>query len=157
MKALKATLVSVLAVLAVAACGDQNAVGSQSLTNFTPAPSPRAIPSPSPSPVAGGPGTHPSPVTQHSTAPPAVTVTVAINADTSSHQMDPSPITVAAGTIVKWVNHDTVARGIEAANNSFKSPPIPPGGSWTYTFSVSGTYDYQDSTRPYVTGEVVVR
>ncbi len=144
---------SLLALLA--GCGNQNAVGSQGLLNFTPAPSPHALPSPSPSPQqqakAGG------PTVQHSQAPPAVTVMVTISADTTQQQLSPQTLSVAAGTIVKWINHDTVPRGVSANGGAFHSPSIPPGGSWTYTFTVPGTYDYQDSTRPYVTGEVSVR
>lgn len=157
MKTLKAMclLLVLPALLMVAACGDNNAVGSQALTHFTPAPSPR----PSPSPVA----THKTtasaaPTVRKSTPPPtAATVIVLIQSDASSTPLKQQNIIVKAGTIVKWVNRDSVPRGVTATGGAFKSPSIPPGGSWSYTFTVAGTYDYQDSTRPYVTGQVAVR
>lgn len=154
MRKLVLPLLVLAALLGTAGCGDQNAVGSQSLENFTPAPSPHALPSPSPSAQQQAQSKAPS--AQHSAAPPAVTVTVTISADTTQQQLSPQSFTVNAGTIVKWVNHDSVARGVQANGGGFKSPLIPPGGSWSYTFTATGTYDYQDSTRPYVTGEVVV-
>lgn len=158
MRNLKLLFAAALMLLVIAGCGSQNSVGSQSLLNFTPAPSPRAVPSPSPSNGPGGAGGHPSPVAQHSTAPPAVTVVVTIPSSTGANQsMSPSPLTINAGTIVKWVNGDSQPRGVAANNGTFKSPLIPPGGSWTYTFTAPGTFDYSDTTRPYVTGEVVVR
>jgi plastocyanin len=149
------TLLALTAIAGAAGCGDQNAVGSQSLLNFTPAPSPRALPSPSPS--AQQQAATKAPTAQHSNAAPAPTMTVTISADTTQAQLSPQSFSVVAGTIVKWVNHDSVARGVMANGGAFKSPSIPPGGSWSYTFTVKGTYDYQDSTRPYVTGEVVVK
>jgi len=147
-------LLLALAALAGAACGSQNSVGSQSLLNFTPAPSPRAVPSPSPTPQHQASSN--TPTAQHTNAAPAPTFTVTISADTTQQQLSPQTFSIAAGTIVKWVNHDTQARGVQANGGAFKSPSIAPGGSWSYTFTVKGTYDYQDSTRPYVTGEVQV-
>lgn len=143
------------ALLAISGCGSNNAVGGQSLLNFTPAPSPR----PSPSAVAQRHTVKPTASTVHRTAPPppAVTVTVLIKSDSQQPPlMSPQSVTIKPGTIVKWTNRDTVPRGVEATGGAFKSPPIAPGASWSYTFTVPGSYSYQDSTRPYVTGQVQV-
>lgn len=146
--------IAVLAVPACAAvfllsgCGDQAKYGSANITNFSPPP---AAPSPSPSPSQAAPP--PSPVqTHHQTPPPpaASTFTIYITSSTGTF----GNVTVKAGTIVKWVNQDTVDRGV--TSSTFNSGPIPPGGSYSYTFGHTGTYQYSDSTRPWVQGMVTV-
>ncbi|MFN2465078.1 MAG: hypothetical protein ABR598_02295 [Candidatus Dormibacteria bacterium] len=107
-----------------------------------------------------------APVTQPqrtTTQPPptAPQLTITINPDGSgaTPQFDPSGALIHPGTRVVWVNKDIVARGVDATvpAGAFKSPSIPPGGSWSYTFASPGNFQYEDSTRPYATGSIQVK
>jgi plastocyanin len=124
---------------------------------------------------------HPTPTATHRTAPvhrqvaPRVTATptaaprqtasapkpkpfvISINGDTSGQPgFSPAGAAVYVGTQVVWVNHDTVPRGVVAQNGAFRSPVIAPGKSYTWIATAAGKYNYQDSTRPYVDGQVQV-
>jgi hypothetical protein len=57
---------------------------------------------------------------------------------------------------VRFQNNDTVARSVVSNDNKFRSPSIPPGGSWVLTLPTPGTYNYQDGTRPYAVGSIRV-
>jgi plastocyanin len=93
-------------------------------------------------------------------APKVETATViTINGDNSNvPQFDPTPASVYVGGLVKWTNNDKKDRSVVAINpaNAFRSPDIPPGGSYTWRATAAGTYDYQDGTRPYANGQVQV-
>jgi hypothetical protein len=47
-------------------------------------------------------------------------------------------------------------RKIQADSGIFVSPPIPPGGSWSWIATTDGTFNYKDTTRPYTFGTVQV-
>jgi hypothetical protein len=49
-----------------------------------------------------------------------------------------------------------VPRSVEDSAGAFRSPTIPPGGSWDYKANTAGTYNYSDGTRPYAVGQLVV-
>jgi len=149
-------------ILFLAACDTGPSYGSNSLTNFTPRP--LQSPTPTPSPIKSNPiAVQTSPT--HSQPPPtlkpaptqAQVVQVSINAEGPNY-FDPPTVIVSAGSIVRWTNTDTQdsPRVLKADNGAFTSPPIPPGGSWQYTFSTPGNYQYHDQ-RPYAGGEVQVR
>ncbi len=105
--------------------------------------------------------------TTTTTARPAPTTTAAprdtgfpisINGDNSEKpQFDPPAAAVAVGTVVRFVNEDTAVRSVVAQNGAFRSPDIPPGGSWSYKATQPGEYNYQDGTRPYAVGRLEVR
>ncbi|MBV8951190.1 MAG: cupredoxin domain-containing protein [Actinobacteria bacterium] len=72
-------------------------------------------------------------------APPAV-VHVAIAAS----GFDPSTLSIPAGTTVLWVNNDTVAHTVTAADGSFASDDLGPGDTFSYQFTQLGTVAYHD-------------
>jgi len=76
--------------------------------------------------------------------------------DPAHDALDPKVQTAYAGSIIRWVNRDTVPRSVRADSGQFASPPIPPGGHWDYTAGTAGIFSYGDDTRPYVTGELRV-
>jgi plastocyanin len=79
------------------------------------------------------------------------TLEILINGDSSGQPpVDPQYARVYVGSIVRWVNKDTVARSVKADSGQFVSPPIPPGGSYDYKATTTGLFDYADDTRPYV-------
>ena len=80
-------------------------------------------------------------------------------------QFSPENITVVLGenNTVTWVSHsisyDTVTgRGFSEAScgTGFASCPIPPGQTFTYTFTAPGTYQYYCKYHPWMQGTVTV-
>lgn len=76
---------------------------------------------------------------------PSATASVTVQMD--DLKFDPADITVKVGTTVAFVNSDNVPHDVVNASLSnpggapaFASPLIPPGGSWTYTFTQAGTF-----------------
>ncbi|HEV7886262.1 MAG TPA: hypothetical protein VGO92_01800 [Acidimicrobiales bacterium] len=89
----------------------------------------------------------------------AAAIVIKIQDDEQGLPFQPAAIRVKPGSIVEWQNVGTkgVARQIKAADNAFRSPLIPPGGSWRWTANAVGTHDYKDETRPYaVSGKIQV-
>jgi plastocyanin len=152
-------------LLTLSACGSKSKVGDKSLLNFKEKSQEQlgqvttttAAPAPGDANGGGKAGvtlaTAPRPKT--TTAPRtattvAATVDIAINNDNAASAFDPSEVKAAVGTIVTWANHDTVARSVKSDDGStFTSPSIPPGGSWSYTATKAGSFNYHDGTRPY--------
>lgn len=90
----------------------------------------------------------------------AVTLTIAVNGDSgSATQFEPSDARVYVGSLVEWVNNDSVARSVIADNGAFDSGEIPPGGTFRYSATAAGQIAYTDGTRPYAVGtlEVIAR
>ncbi len=56
----------------------------------------------------------------------------------------PDVITVIIGknNTVTWVNQDGTTHTVTATDNSFNSGDIKAGSSWSYQFSIAGTYTY---------------
>ena len=81
---------------------------------------------------------------------------ISIYGDDAAQPLDPQIQTAYAGSIIRWINRDTVERSVRADSGQFASPMIKPGGSWDYTAGTVGTFAYGDDTRPYVKGELRV-
>lgn len=70
----------------------------------------------------------------------------------------PTPLTVAAGTTVQWVNRDDIPHTVVSDDKTtFKSKAMDTDESYSYTFSKPGTYTYFCSIHPKMTGKVVVQ
>lgn len=162
-------LVMALPALALVACGDDNEVGSGidvdegveetcRLGECT-------------TTTAAAPSVTEAPATTTTTAPRATTTTNRVTTTTAVQPslviriqgdkaqggaFDPGQAAVSKGGIVRWTNTDAVARAVEADAGAFRSPSIPPGGSWDYKASASGTFNYHDVTRPYAIGSLEV-
>lgn len=54
----------------------------------------------------------------------------------------PSIITISAGDKVVWVNKGKKNHTVTSSKGYFDSEHIPPGSSFSYTFTKPGTYDY---------------
>jgi plastocyanin len=68
----------------------------------------------------------------------------------------PPRITVAAGTVVRFVNDDGEAHTVTATDRSFDSEGLDTGEAWTHRFMKPGTYAYFCELHPYMHGTVVV-
>ncbi len=84
------------------------------------------------------------------TQAPEQVVEILIQSDSADKPMEPDYARAYVGTKVRWVNKDTVARSVAATTGEFKSPAIPPGGTFEYKATKVGIFDYGDGTRPYV-------
>ena len=69
----------------------------------------------------------------------------------------PNPVTVPAGTTVRWTNRDDIPHNVVADDKSFKSKVMDTDETFSYTFSKSGTYTYFCSIHPKMTGKIVVQ
>ena len=158
-----------MAVLVTAACGSDNKVGDESLVNFKDQAQERlgarTTTTGAPVTTAAGQGgqlaigakTTTTRATATTAAPVQQAFEIDINGDNSTTtQFDPPAARVFKGTVVKWTNKDSVARSIEADNGAFKSPSIPPGGTFTYTANAPGAFNYHDGTRPYAVASLEV-
>ncbi|MGH9011793.1 MAG: hypothetical protein ACRDYF_18390 [Acidimicrobiia bacterium] len=175
-------LLAGLGLVTSAACGSDNKVGDESLLNFkeqannrlgettttTAAPTTttaQGVVTPTTKPKAGGAATSTTvkagtaaTVTTATTAPAAVQTIreIYIYGDDAAQPLDPQIQTAYTGSIIRFINKDTVERAVRADSGQFASPMIKPGGSWDYTANTVGTFAYGDDTRPYVKGELRV-
>lgn len=65
-------------------------------------------------------------------------------------------ISVAVGTRIVWSNGGRMAHSVTSDAGAFDSGPIARGGSWGYTFSVSGDFPYHSSPNAAMRGLVRV-
>ena len=145
----------VAGALAIAACGgtsygssplNGSTGGQAALGNSTPTPDATAPPQATSQAATqtAPPARTPAPT------PQAAAFAIGINGDNSGQpQFNPPAARVYVGTVITFTNHDSVARSVVADSGGFDSGPIAPGGSWKYTASMAGTFNYHDGTRPY--------
>lgn len=96
-----------------------------------------------------------------SAVPPSVTppASTATQVDLVKHDGDysfaPATLTIKMGTTVTWLN--TTGDTLTVDGTNFHSPPMArEGGTWSYRFTVPGTYSYSSSLRPEMSGILVV-
>jgi len=94
------------------------------------------------------PGNDLPPVSQQ--RPSAAITTVTIKDFTFS----PSGLTIPKGMTVRWVNEDVTPHQIKGTG--FESGVLETGGSYEFTFTEAGTYDYICALHPSMRGEVLV-
>ena len=71
-------------------------------------------------------------------------------------KFNPAALTVPVGTAVTWTNQDEEPHTIAAKDGSFHSPGMDTHGTYSFTFTTPGSYDYICSIHPFMTGTVVV-
>lgn len=104
--------------------------------------------SPSPAP------TTPSPAPATGSTP----VSIPMNARTlGPSAFNPSPLTIAVGTTVRWTNDDTIAHDSTSNANVWASGNMNPGAHFDFTFQAAGTYPYHCTIHSGMTGTVVVQ
>lgn len=79
-----------------------------------------------------------------------ITVTVNIQ----EYAYNPSVIRIKEGDTITWVNQDTVQHNV--SNDSFESPLLSNGETFSYTFETAGTFEYTCTPHPYMEGTVIV-
>jgi amicyanin len=146
-----APVVAAAAVLLLAGCSSPAPTGPPSVTfgsgvSVTPGmPAMTAMPSTASTPATAG---------SSATAPAAPVGSNAVTID--NFKFDPATLTVPVGTTVTWTNNDEEPHTIAAKDGSFHSPTLDTKGTYSFTFSKPGSYDYICSIHPFMTGTVVV-
>lgn len=69
----------------------------------------------------------------------------------------PNPVTIAAGSTVRWTNRDDIPHNVVSEDKSFKSKVLDTDETFVYTFTKPGTYTYFCSIHPKMTGKIVVQ
>ena len=96
----------------------------------------------------------PAATSSSSTGPAAPVAGNAVTID--NFKFDPATLTVPVGSTVTWTNKDEEPHTIAAKDGSFHSPTLDTKGTYSFTFTNPGTYDYICSIHPFMTGTVVV-
>jgi plastocyanin len=69
---------------------------------------------------------------------------------------NPGNLTVAQGTLVTFINNDTVAHTATAPSAFDSGPVAPSGGRWTWVASMAGTFHYHSLMQPSMAGTITV-
>jgi plastocyanin len=69
---------------------------------------------------------------------------------------NPQQVTVKAGTIVTWTNHDDIPHIVVSQTPLFKSNALDTEDTFSFTFTTPGSYPYFCSLHPHMIGSVVV-
>lgn len=91
---------------------------------------------------------------------PAPTATAAAQqVHMSGYAYGPGTLSINVGDTVTWVNHDQAPHDAvtTAGPAQFRSPMLPTGQTWSFTFTTPGTYSYYCSIHPDMRGQIVVR
>ncbi len=116
--------------------------GMPGMSMGAPAPSGAAASGPAPSgPDSSGP-----------VAPGAPVDSVAIR----NFAFAPATVTVKVGTTLTWTNSDQDPHTVTATGGAFRSPTLATGGTYRFTFTKPGRYDYLCTIHPFMTATVVV-
>ncbi|WP_020672206.1 cupredoxin domain-containing protein [Amycolatopsis nigrescens] len=89
-------------------------------------------------------------------AAPAAAAATAI--EIMDYKFSPATVTVAVGDTVTWTNHDTAPHNVVVTDGpeKFTSPTLQQGGTFSYTFTKSGTYSYYCAIHPDMKAAVTV-
>jgi plastocyanin len=76
--------------------------------------------------------------------------------DITNFAFAPVTLTIPVGATGTWTNRDEEPHTVVATDGSFHSPGMGTGGTYSFTFTTAGTFDYVCSIHPFMHGTVVV-
>ncbi len=84
------------------------------------------------------------------------------NRSSSGYAPDRVAVVIGVNNTVEWTNNDTATHTVTSTSvpsgaSSFDSGFVAQGGSFTYTFTTPGVYEYHCLIHPWMTGTVVVK
>jgi plastocyanin len=106
---------------------------------------------------SGGGGATPSTPTTASTSSGSATAISGPTVEINNFMFTPKTLTVPVGTTVTWKFADSTQHTVTADDNSFTSPALGSGQTYTHTFTSAGTVDYHCSIHTFMTGTIVVK
>jgi plastocyanin len=68
-----------------------------------------------------------------------------------------TPMKVAIGSEVTWVNTDGIDHNVIAADDSFRSDSLDEGDTFVHTFTTAGTFEYTCAFHPGMDGVIQVQ
>jgi len=71
-------------------------------------------------------------------------------------RFQPSPVSIAKGDTVQWVNQDDMNHTVTADNGQFDSGPLNKNDTFSQTFTTAGTVNYHCNIHPGMKGTIVV-
>jgi len=74
----------------------------------------------------------------------------------SGSTFSPNSINISTNTTVTFVNDDVMTHTVTENSGAFDSGNIPPGGTYTRTFTTIGTFNYHCNIHSGMTGSVIV-
>ena len=69
----------------------------------------------------------------------------------------PTTVTVAPGTTVRWLNHDEETHTVTSSTGLFASPGLDLDETYEHTFTQPGTYTYFCALHPHMRATVIVK
>ncbi|MHC4536403.1 MAG: rhodanese-like domain-containing protein [Planctomycetota bacterium] len=69
---------------------------------------------------------------------------------------NPPKLQIPINTTVAWMQNEEIAHIIAALDDSFKSNTLLKGDNFSFTFTKTGTYEYQCAIHPAMRGKIVV-
>lgn len=94
-----------------------------------------------------------APIARATAATPITPVTIGID----HFAFSPAEITVEAGTIVEWANHDQTVHNIILPAAKVSSPGMDTGDHYRFEFDAPGDYPYLCGLHPHMTGVIHVK
>lgn len=125
------------------ACG-----GGTASANPTPTTAPTAAPTTAPTDT---------PTTAPTDTPTTAAASGGNSVSVANFSFSPASVTVKVGTKVTWKNNDSVTHTVTADQGAFDSGDLPPGQSFSFTFTKAGTYSYHCNIHPSMTATIVVQ
>jgi plastocyanin len=71
-------------------------------------------------------------------------------------KFQPSPVSIATGDTVQWVNQDDMTHTVTADNGQFDSGPLNKNDTFSQTFTTAGTVNYHCNIHTGMKGAVTV-
>lgn len=68
----------------------------------------------------------------------------------------PAELTIAKGTTITWINHDDIPHSVVENDKKFRSKALDTDDSYSFTFEMSGTFQYFCGLHPHMVGKVIV-
>jgi len=69
----------------------------------------------------------------------------------------PSPLNIAVGDAVLWINNDLTTHTATADGGAWNSGPMAPGRMFSQTFTTAGTFPYHCAIHPGMMGTITVQ
>jgi len=69
----------------------------------------------------------------------------------------PSELIVAPGTTVTWVNNEMMPHNVVDSNKAFRSKILAKDGTFSFTFTTPGDYNYVCLIHPNMKGKIIVK
>jgi len=132
-------------MILLAACG--GAAGASTSGTGSPATTPVATNTPA---IAT-----PTPTVKATPLPGLSQVVLIVDSSNGSFGFSPATLTILPGTTVTWKNKSSAPHTVTSDDGqTFDSGNIAPGGTFTFKFTVAGSYPYHCNIHPYMRATV---